>query len=130
MDEQRSSTEPSIIPDDNIIKLGVIEEHLKSCRLNYAACKLKLGDMKSVILSTTQVLENDKQNIKALFRRGQAYMKLNKLELAKNDFDCLKELLDHDKPEYTQLQTFIKALDDKFKNHSEKEKEMFGGKLL
>jgi tetratricopeptide (TPR) repeat protein len=124
------SSEPSLIPTDNIISLDVISELLQSCHLNHAACQLKLGDMKSVIQSTSMVLELDTKNIKGLFRRGQAYLNLNKLDQAAIDFKKLENLVQKNTPEYEQLKLQLKFLDEKFKNHYEKEKEMFAGKLF
>ncbi|KAJ1561415.1 hypothetical protein HK096_004801, partial [Nowakowskiella sp. JEL0078] len=67
---------------------------MNQTRLNYAACKLKLRDFPMVIIQCTEVLKHEPENIKALFRRGQAYLQIGRdLELAEKDFfDCMKIL--------------------------------------
>ncbi|KAK6127182.1 hypothetical protein DH2020_039066 [Rehmannia glutinosa] len=56
-----------------------------SCYLNDAACKLKLGAYQEVSKLCTKVLELDPYNVKALFRRSQAYMTTSDLEKAEED---------------------------------------------
>ncbi|GFY75749.1 AH receptor-interacting protein [Trichonephila inaurata madagascariensis] len=59
---------------------------------NYAQCKLLQKDYYSVIEFTTTILEKDKNNVKALFRRGKAYVGTWDLDLAENDFMKVAEL--------------------------------------
>ena len=47
-----------------------------SCLLNRAACCLKTGEYEGVIRDCSQVIEDDFNNVKALFRRGQAHAAL------------------------------------------------------
>lgn len=54
--------------------------------LNYAQCKLFLGDFYEVIEHTSTVLEKDKDNIKALFRRAKAHVKCWNPKEAREDF--------------------------------------------
>ncbi|KAF3442184.1 hypothetical protein FNV43_RR16100 [Rhamnella rubrinervis] len=56
-----------------------------SCNLNNAACKLKLGDYLEASKLCTKVLEVDPFNVKALYRRSQAYMKISEFEKAEAD---------------------------------------------
>ncbi|GAB4815844.1 hypothetical protein N2152v2_002890 [Parachlorella kessleri] len=46
----------------------------KSCNLNLAAAYLKLHETKKAIKVATDVLEADSSNLKALYRRAQAYL--------------------------------------------------------
>lgn len=67
------------------------DEDLKAmevaCKLNYAACKLKMKDYMEVILRCTEVLQKSPENVKAFYRRGQAHLeKGRELELAVEDF--------------------------------------------
>lgn len=113
------------------IQLEIIDKWTIQCRLNYAACKMKLGDYPSVIIQCSHVLTLEPQCIKALFRRGQAYMELGRdLELARQDFDALRPLCPENTPEGRELQLQCRKLDLKFKKHAEKEKSMFAGKLF
>ncbi|ONM03151.1 peptidyl-prolyl isomerase [Zea mays] len=63
-----------------------------SCNLNNAACKLKLKDYKEAAKLCTKVLELDSQNVKALYRRVQAYIQLADLELAEADIKKALEI--------------------------------------
>lgn len=56
-----------------------------SCYLNNAACKLKLEEYSEASRLCTKVIELDPSNVKALFRRSQAYMKTSELEKAEAD---------------------------------------------
>lgn len=55
--------------------------------LNFAQCKLFLGDYYEVIEHTSTVLEKDKDNVKALFRRAKAHVKCWNPQEAKDDFN-------------------------------------------
>lgn len=46
----------------------------KTCHLNLAAVKVKQGKWKEVVSNCSKVLEADGDNIKALYRRAQAYL--------------------------------------------------------
>ena len=63
-----------------------------SCNLNNAACKLKLKDYKEAVKLCTKVLDIDSRNVKALYRRAQAYIQLVELELAEQDIKKALEI--------------------------------------
>lgn len=56
-----------------------------SCWLNGAACNLKLNDFQEVIKLCSKVLDVESCNVKALYRRVQAYMEVGELHLAELD---------------------------------------------
>jgi len=60
--------------------------------LNYAQCKLFLGDFYEVIEHTSTVLEKDQDNIKALFRRAKAHVKCWNPKEAREDFNRVATL--------------------------------------
>jgi len=73
------------------------------CYLNLAACKLKTGDYQDTIKNCDDVLKIQPDNVKALFRKGQAYNALDNwdeckkallrcLELSPDNADAKKEL--------------------------------------
>ncbi|CAK7348930.1 unnamed protein product [Dovyalis caffra] len=80
-----------------------------SCKLNNAACKLKLKDYKEAEKLCTKVLELDSKNVKALYRRAQAYMQLVDLDLAEMD---IKKALEID-PDNRDVKLEYKILKDK-----------------
>ncbi|KAL6843501.1 hypothetical protein ACP4OV_026563 [Aristida adscensionis] len=80
-----------------------------SCWLNHAACCLKLKDFGQAINLCSKVLEIESCNVKALYRRAQAYVESYDLELAKTD--VLKALeLDPNNKEVKLLQANLKKL--------------------
>ncbi|XP_059298086.1 70 kDa peptidyl-prolyl isomerase-like [Lycium ferocissimum] len=56
-----------------------------SCYLNDAACKLKMGEHQEASKLCSKVIEYEPCNVKALFRRAQAYLRINELEKAEID---------------------------------------------
>ena len=56
------------------------------CHLNLAACCLKKEKYDGVIEHSTKALELESDNVKGLFRRGQAHLKLHNYDLARADF--------------------------------------------
>lgn len=78
-----------------------------SCWLNGAACSLKLNDFKEAVDFCSKVLDIESQNIKALYRRAQAYMENSDLDLA--EFDVKKALeVDPNNREVKVLQKNLK----------------------
>ncbi|KAJ3027745.1 UNVERIFIED_CONTAM: hypothetical protein HDU68_003190 [Siphonaria sp. JEL0065] len=117
---------------NNGINPSVVISLMQTCRLNYAACKLKLGEFSTVIIQCSEVLKNDKANVKALFRRAQAYRKIGRdLELAQKDLNSLRDLfvgrgIAEDNGEFVELKREEKELEVKFKAVQLKEKKMYG----
>ncbi|KAJ3128280.1 hypothetical protein HK098_004859 [Nowakowskiella sp. JEL0407] len=135
--------------DSTVKSLYTIEELetlMNQTRLNYAACKLKLSDFVTVIIQCSEVLKHNQNTLKALFRRGQAYLRLGRdLDLAEKDFLRCKEILiekasaeangESEKipsivqkmPEMIELRKELHILKDKQSQHQMKEQKMFGG---
>ncbi|RZC35152.1 FKBP C, Metallophos, and/or TPR 11 domain containing protein [Asbolus verrucosus] len=68
-----------------------IESLNLAAHLNLSLCYLKLNDNFEAKAAATAALKIDPDNVKALFRRGQALLKLGEPKLASNDFaECLK----------------------------------------
>ncbi|KAJ3074659.1 hypothetical protein HDU98_010655 [Podochytrium sp. JEL0797] len=116
---------------NNGINPSVVISLMQTCRLNYAACKLKLGEFVTVVVQCSEVIKNDKTNVKALFRRAQAYRKIGRdLELAQKDLNALRDLLvgrgaAEENAEFMELKREEKELDAKLKAVEMKEKKMF-----
>ncbi|KAL6646215.1 hypothetical protein ACP70R_017823 [Stipagrostis hirtigluma subsp. patula] len=92
-----------------------------SCNLNNAACKLKLKDYKQAEKLCTKVLELDSQNVKALYRRVQAYIQLADLELAEAD---VKKALEID-PDNRDVKLEYKTLKEKIKEYNKKDAKFY-----
>lgn len=75
--------------DEEWVKLNEIRVPLL---LNYAQCKLTLGDYYSVIEHCSTVLEHDKDNAKALYRRAKAHVGAWNPSQAEDDFKYLKSI--------------------------------------
>lgn len=92
-----------------------------TCNLNNAACKLKLKDYKQAEKLCTKVLELDSRNVKALYRRAQAYTQLADLELAEVD---IKKALEID-PENRDVKLTYKTLKEKIKEINKKDAKFY-----
>ncbi|XVF32109.1 hypothetical protein REPUB_Repub17cG0053700 [Reevesia pubescens] len=93
-----------------------------ACNLNNAACKLKLKDYKQAEKLCTKVLEFESSNVKALYRRAQAYIHLADLDLA--EFD-IKKALELD-PDNREVKLEYKVLKEKIKEYNKKEAKLYG----
>lgn len=92
-----------------------------SCKLNNAACNLKLKDYKEAEKLCSKVLELDGQNVKALYRRAQAYIQLVDLDLADRD---IKRALEID-PDNRDVKLEYKILKDKVREYNKKEAQFY-----
>ncbi|GAB2258226.1 hypothetical protein Droror1_Dr00014386 [Drosera rotundifolia] len=92
-----------------------------SCNLNNAACKLKLKDYKQAEKLCTKVLELDSRNVKAFYRRAQAYIHLVDLELAEIDIRKALEI----EPDNREVMLEDKALKDKVKEYNKKDAKFY-----
>ena len=93
-----------------------------TCNLNNAACKLKLKDYNQAEKLCTKVLELESQNVKALYRRAQAYIQTANLELAEID---IKKALEID-PNNRDVKLEYRALKEKQKEYNKKEAKFYG----
>lgn len=57
--------------------------------LNVAACYLKMGECRKSIETCNKVIEANPAHVKALYRRGMAYMAAGDFEEAKSDFQMM-----------------------------------------
>ncbi|XAR72876.1 Peptidylprolyl isomerase [Bertholletia excelsa] len=63
---------------------------------NCSACKLKLGDAEGALLEAEFAMQDGENNVKALFRQGQAYMLLNDIDAATKYFEKALEFEPND----------------------------------
>jgi len=100
------------------LETSISEEELSAERdslmlaahLNLAACYLKLNDCKGAKDQCDKALEFDQKNVKALFRRGQAYIALYEPQLAKADFKSALEMDPSNKAVTAQLHNAVKMI--------------------
>lgn len=93
-----------------------------TCNLNEAACKLKMKAYKEAEKLCTKVLELDSRNVKALYRRSQAYMNQTDLDLAESD---IKKALEID-PDNRDVKVEYKKLKEKVKEYNKKDAKFYG----
>ncbi|KGN57238.1 70 kDa peptidyl-prolyl isomerase [Cucumis sativus] len=93
-----------------------------SCNLNNAACKLKVKDYKQAEKLCTKVLELDSRNVKALYRRAQAYIQLVDLDLAERD---IKKALEID-PDNRDVKIEYRQLEDKVREYNKRDAQFYG----
>ncbi|KAK7256118.1 hypothetical protein RIF29_29552 [Crotalaria pallida] len=93
-----------------------------ACNLNNAASKLKLKEYKEAEKLCTKVLDLESTNVKALYRRAQAYIHLADLDLA--EFD-IKKALEID-PDNRDVKLEYKTLKEKQKEYNKKEAKFYG----
>ncbi|GMY19703.1 70 kDa peptidyl-prolyl isomerase-like [Fagus crenata] len=96
-----------------------------SSNLNSAACKLKLGEYLEASILCTKVLKHDPFNVKALYRRSQAYLKISELEKAEED---IKRALTSD-PNNRDVKLVYKELKDKRREYARYQAEVFSTML-
>ncbi|XP_048335788.1 peptidyl-prolyl cis-trans isomerase CYP40 [Ziziphus jujuba] len=87
---------------------------------NSSACKLKLGDLKGALLDTDFAMR-DGDNVKALFRQGQAHMALNDIDAAVESFKKALEL----EPSDGGIKKELAAAKMKIANRRDQEKKAY-----
>lgn len=92
-----------------------------SCYLNCAACKLKLKEFRVAVDLCSKVLELEPENLKALYRRLQAYVQVGELDLAELD---IKKALEID-PENREVKLELKKLRQIESQYQKKSAQMF-----
>ncbi|XP_038693334.1 peptidyl-prolyl cis-trans isomerase CYP40-like isoform X2 [Tripterygium wilfordii] len=88
---------------------------------NSSACKLKLGDLKGALLDADFAIRDGENNVKALFRQGQAYMALNDVDAALESF---KKALDLE-PNNGGIKKELAAAKKKIADRRDEEKKRY-----
>ncbi|PIK56948.1 hypothetical protein BSL78_06149 [Apostichopus japonicus] len=92
--------------------------------LNYAQCKYQLGEYYQAIEHATSVLDKEEDNIKALFRRGQAHRHCCNYQEAREDFLKVAKL---DPKLGAAVRKELNAITEMEKERDAEEKEKLAG---
>lgn len=92
---------------------------------NSSACKLKLGDLKGALLDTDFAMRDGENNVKALFRQGQAYMALNDIDAAVESFKKASDLEPNDAGIKKELAAAKKKIADRRDQERKAYRKMF-----
>lgn len=104
----------------------VAQELKLTCRLNLAACSLKLEEFYAASRHCSDVLNDDPHNIKALYRRAQGRLGSNDFDDATRDCKQILEL----EPGNKEAQQLIHKIARAAKEEAKSQRAQFGGKLL
>ncbi|CAN1307315.1 Peptidyl-prolyl cis-trans isomerase CYP40 [Linum perenne] len=113
-------------------KEGIDEEKSSALRktksqifTNSSACKLKMGDIKGALLDTDFAIREGENNVKALFRQGQAYMALKDIDSAVESFKKASQLEPNDAGIRKELLAAKKKIDARHEVEKNQYKKMF-----
>ena len=95
------------------------------CLSNLAACYSKLGNFEYVCKFCTKALTCGVTDVKCYYRRGMAYMQMNKLELARQDFTKAQEIEPLNKAVIEQLRKLNVKEKQMDKKYAKTYKNMF-----
>ena len=98
----------------------VHDEERLTLYLNLAMCNLKLGENDNAVEDCDHALKIDSANVKGLYRRGCAFLKLNNLDRAAADLKQAQEL----DPMNAGVKKELRTLALHQKAAKEKEREM------
>jgi len=99
-----------------------ISEIKLPCYLNLAACYLKLKKYEKTRDNCSEALKIETENVKALFRRGQALYYLKDFDEAKKDLLLAGKL----EPNNSEVKKILKLVTDQLSAQKEKEKTIYG----
>jgi len=94
---------------------------LQAGRLNLAMCKIKVNDWMEARNLCDKVVEENPENVKGYFRRGEALIALNEHDLAVRDFEKVLELDADNKAAKNKVAMCVR----KIKANKQKEKKTF-----
>ncbi|CAE7484464.1 FKBP65 [Symbiodinium natans] len=119
-----SSTSVEVFEDPRERKAA--EELKNTCRLNLAACALKLDLAYSAARFCDEVLKEDPRNVKALYRRAQGRLGSKDFEEAVSDCKAILEL----EPGNKDARLLAQKVRQEEKEQLRMQKEQFGASLV
>jgi hypothetical protein len=103
-------------------KLNLLKSQLYS---NLAACQLKSFNYSQAVVNCDKCLELDKKNVKAVFRRAQAYMHMNEYEKSIQDLTVAVDMDPENKEIKLKLNQVEQMKKDYHQTMASKLKKMF-----
>eukprot|EP01024_Parvocaulis_polyphysoides_P073901 TRINITY_DN9533_c0_g3_i2.p1 TRINITY_DN9533_c0_g3~~TRINITY_DN9533_c0_g3_i2.p1 ORF type:complete len:449 (+),score=54.60 TRINITY_DN9533_c0_g3_i2:134-1480(+) len=88
----------------DLINSSEVADLSKACRLNLASCYLKLARDQECVQICDDILQVDRENMKALYRRGQALGNLGRYSAATTDLKHAKRLVGSDAQQLALIQ--------------------------
>jgi len=113
-----------VFPD--FLERRASEELKRTCRLNLAACALKLDYTYAATRYCDEVLKEEPKNVKALYRRAQGYLGSTEFDEAMKDCKRILELDQTNKEARLLMQKIKQAAQEEKKT----QKEQFGASLV
>ena len=99
-----------------------------TCLSNLAACQLKLKIHDSAAKNCSKVLETDPDNLKALYRRGQALMFMNEHDSSREDLERARRLNPNSRAVSDLLKELQSREQQQKRHYHEALRSMFGRK--
>lgn len=90
------------------------------CHNNLATCSFKLGNHQHASVHSTQVLDHEPDNVKALYRRGACELRLGNLEQARTDLQRASKLA----PADAEVRAELTRLREKLAEYKQEKKQM------
>jgi tetratricopeptide (TPR) repeat protein len=103
--------EESTLLEDEKKATELIEEVGIPVHLNMSLCYLQLEDWRNVVFYSNKVLELKPENLKAIYRRCWAYIKMKDLENASKDLEKLEKGLPDNSEELKKLKNCYEELE-------------------
>lgn len=97
---------------------------------NVCMCRVKSQDWEGSISSADEVIKRDSNNVKALYRRGLAKMKVNRLDGARSDLNAALRIDPNNAPAKKELATVEKVLKEKEKKDAANMKKALAGNMF
>ncbi|KAK9920545.1 hypothetical protein M0R45_029100 [Rubus argutus] len=89
--------------------------------LNVAACHLKMGECRKSIETCNKVIEANPGHVKALYRRGMAFMAAGDFEEAKSDFNKMTQIDKSTEPDATAALVRVKQQEQEIEKKQRKQ---------
>ncbi|XP_077238858.1 FKBP-type peptidyl-prolyl cis-trans isomerase family protein [Tasmannia lanceolata] len=92
-----------------------------SLNLNVAACYQKMGEFRKSIEACNKVLDGNPTHVKALYRRGIAYMSIGEFDEARNDFNMMITIDKSSEPDATSALMKLKQKEQEIEKKARKQ---------